>query len=86
MEGGRVFAPVLVAGYVAMIATLAGLVGPLTLRFVERTVDGLRGGGPWRWDAIAVLALNLGQPVAAHILAWKARQDARTRPSQAPTG
>jgi hypothetical protein len=85
-KAGRVFAPVLVAGYVAMIATLAGLVGPLTLRFVERTVDGLRGGGPWRWDAIAVLALNLGQPVAARILAWKARQDARTRPSQAPTG
>jgi hypothetical protein len=82
-RAGRAFAPVLVAGYAAMIATLAGLVGPLALQFVERALDSLQGGGPWRWDAIAVLALNLAQPVAARMLAWKARGDAPRLSSRA---
>jgi hypothetical protein len=82
-RAGRYFAPLLVAGYAAMLGTLVGLVGPLTLRFVERTIDALRGGGAWRWDAAAVLGLNLAQPVAARALAWKARRDARRVPSGA---
>jgi hypothetical protein len=82
-RAGRYFAPLLVAGYAAMLGTLVGLVGPLTLRFVERTIDALRGGGAWRWDAAAVLGLNLAQPVAARALAWKARRDGRRVPSGA---
>lgn len=80
-RAGRYFAPLLVAGYAAMLGTLVGIVGPLALRFVEHIVDALRGGGTWRWDAAAVLALNLGQPVAARALAWKARRDGLRNPS-----
>jgi hypothetical protein len=82
-RAGRYFAPLLVVGYAAMVGTLLGIVGPLTLRFVERAIDALRGGGALRWDAAAVLALNLAQPVAARALAWRARRDRRGAASPA---
>jgi len=77
LRAGRVFAPLLVGGYACVAALLAVVAVPLMVHFVELAISGLRGGGPLRWDAAAVLALNLAEPVAARLLARRDRSRSR---------
>jgi hypothetical protein len=71
---GRVFAPFLVGGYACVAASMAAIFAPLMARFVELVIRGLWEGGPLRWDAAAVLLLNLAEPVAARLLARRDRR------------
>lgn len=75
-QAGRVFAPFLVAGYAVFLATFVVVVLPLAWHFGDRIVEGFSRGGVWRWDAAGVLVLNLGEPVAARLLAWRERRHA----------
>ncbi len=83
VHAGRIFAPLLVVGYLFVIGTMGGVVGPLMFRFVHQAIAGLSSGGPLRWDAAAVLLLNTGEPVAARLLAIRDRR--RNRRPAAPT-
>jgi hypothetical protein len=73
VQAGRIFAPLLVGGYACVAVTMAVIVVPLMARFGQLAIRGLWHGGPLRWDAAAVLLLNLAEPVTARLLARRDR-------------
>jgi hypothetical protein len=84
MRAGRAFAPLLVGGYACVAVTMAVVVIPLIARFAELAVRGLLGGGPLRWDAAAVLLLNLAEPATARLLARRDRRRSRAIATAGP--
>jgi hypothetical protein len=77
VRAGRIFAPLLVGGYACVAVTTAVIVAPLMGRFIQLAIREARDGGPLRWDAAAVLLLNLAEPVAARLLARRDRRRPR---------